>query len=213
MSFETLIDSLAADLKPVRRRRNGRDALVIGAVCVAELGLFLMMGMARPDMPAEMMRMSLWWRLSGLGVITLMATAAAILSFDPTRSPRRALRWVAGLVVVALALGWAVGAGHHAGESIILRLDWRHGVQCAGKIVLLAMPPLIGLGVLMRLGAAIDAPRTALLAGLAAAAWGAFVFVFACPFNDPLYIAFWYVVGGGIVTVAARLVLPKLTRW
>ncbi|HQT89529.1 MAG: hypothetical protein B7Z58_14845 [Acidiphilium sp. 37-64-53] len=213
MNFETLIDSLAADLKPVRRRSTRRDALAIGAICLVELALFLVMGMARPDMPAEMMRMSLWWRLSNLGVITLCATGATILSFDPIHSPKRALRWVVGLVVCALAFGGAVGAGHHSAETIVQRLDWTDGVECVGKIVLLSIPPLIGLGLLMRRGAAIDAPRTAILIGLAASAWGAFVFVFACPFNDPLYIAFWYVIGGGIVTLASRLILPPLTRW
>jgi hypothetical protein len=52
-----------------------------------------------------------------------------------------------------------------------------------------------------------------LLSGLAAAAWGAFVFVFACPSNDPLYIAVWYSLGCGIVTAISRLVLPRLSRW
>ena len=48
---------------------------------------------------------------------------------------------------------------------------------------------------------------------LAAAAWGAFVFVVACPHDDPLYIAVWYVLGCSLVTVAARIVLPALARW
>lgn len=55
--------------------------------------------------------------------------------------------------------------------------------------------------------------RTPLLTGLAAAARGAFVFVFACPFDDPLYIVVWYGVGYGLVTVASRLLLPRLVRW
>jgi hypothetical protein len=54
---------------------------------------------------------------------------------------------------------------------------------------------------------------SALLVGLAAAAWGAFVFVFACPFNNPLYIAVWYTVGCGIVTLLARTILPRIARW
>ncbi len=56
------------------------------------------------------------------------------------------------------------------------------------QMAILALPPMIGMGMLMRRGAAIDAAATAVMAGLAAA-WGAFVFVFACPSNDPLYIA------------------------
>jgi len=52
-----------------------------------------------------------------------------------------------------------------------------------------------------------------LTAGLAAAGWGAFVFAFACPVDDPLYVAVWYSLGCGAVTLLARLVLPHLTRW
>jgi hypothetical protein len=39
------------------------------------------------------------------------------------------------------------------------------------------------------------------------------VFVFACPHDDPLYVAVWYTVGCGLVTLVARLLLPLLTRW
>jgi hypothetical protein len=65
----------------------------------------------------------------------------------------------------------------------------------------------------MRHGAPTDTKGTALLIGLAAAAWGAFVFVFACPFDDPLYIVVWYSVGCGIVTVLSRIILPRFSRW
>jgi hypothetical protein len=65
----------------------------------------------------------------------------------------------------------------------------------------------------MRRGAPTDTAGTSLAVGIAAAAWGAFVFVFACPFDDPLYIAVWYTVGCGLVTILARLLLPRLVRW
>src|ERR1700749_3773620 len=62
-----------------------------------------------------------------------------------------------------------------------------------------------------------DAPRgpdqstgTALAAGLSAAGWGAFVF--ACPSDDPLYIAVWYTLGCTIVTMLGRAVLLRLSR-
>ena len=93
------------------------------------------------------------------------------------------------------------------------RLDWQHGVQCVTKMVLLSLPALLGLGLLMRRGAATEPGSTALTVGLASSAWGAFVFVFACPSDDPFYIAVWYGVGCGSVSLAARLLLPRLTRW
>ena len=50
--------------------------------------------------------------------------------------------------------------------------------------------------------------RRAVLRGL-----GAFVFVFACPSDDPLYIAVWSTLGCSIVTILGRTILIRLSRW
>ena len=62
-------------------------------------------------------------------------------------------------------------------------------------------------------GLPLPAYQTALAAGLSSAAWGAFVFVFACPSDDPLYIAVWYTIGCSIVTILGRSMLIRLSRW
>jgi hypothetical protein len=213
MTYDPLINRLAADLKPVRRRRMGVDVTVVAVICAVELVLFFALGAARPDMPMMMKQPSFWWRLASLGLITLISGALAILSFNPTYSPRRGVRWLALIVVICLAFGLFINAGPAGIATIIQRLNWTNGLQCTYKMVLLSVPPVIGLGVLMRRGAPTDTRSTALLVGLASAAWGAFVFVFACPFDDPLYIAVWYSVGCGIVTALSRIILPRLLRW
>ena len=106
----------------------------------------------------------------------------------------------------ALAVAWGTPA-------LLSRLDWPDGLQCRYKMVVLSVPAAGGRGLLMRRGASTDRSGTAFAAGLAAAAWGAFVFVFACPFDDPLYVAVWYSLGCGAVTLFMRLTLPPLTRW
>ena len=67
--------------------------------------------------------------------------------------------------------------------------------------------------VLIRRGAPTDRAGTALAAGLSSAAWGAFVFVSACPSDDPLYIAVWYTLGCSIVTILGRTIRIRLSRW
>lgn len=213
MSYESLINRLSEDLKPVHRRRAGIDLAIVATICAVELALFFVMGGARTDMPTMMKQPTFWWKLGSLGLIALISVILAVLSFNPAYSPRRGLRWLSAVVATCLAFGLYINVGSHDIESIIRRLDWANGVQCAGKMILLSIPPVIGLGVLMRRGAPTDTKGTALLVGLAAAAWGAFVFVFACPFNDPLYIAVWYTVGCGIVTLLARSILPRIARW
>ena len=216
MPNEALLDRLAANLAPVRPRNGRRDGLILAVVCLVELVLFLEMGGMRADMGSGMQQPSLWWKLGCLGPISLVAGTAAVSSFTPERSPRRALTWLLGLVLLSLAAGWIVGLGcgpaSHA-PTLPVRLGWRQGLQCVSRMVLLAVPPLIALGLLMRRGAATDGAATAWIVGIAAAAWGALVFVFACPSDDPLYIAVWYSLGCGLVCVITMLLLPWLTRW
>lgn len=213
MSNNRLVDRLVGELKPIRRRTAGADAAIFALLCVVELGLFLGLGAMRPDMPLAMEQPSFWWKLGSLGVIALVGGLVAILSFDPVESPRRGLRWLSATIALSLVTGWVIDASRDGLPALVARLNWHDGLQCVYKMVLLSMPAVIGLGLLMRRGAPTDTSGTSLAVGIAAAAWGAFVFVFACPHDDPLYIAVWYAVGCGLVTLLARLVLPQLTRW
>ncbi len=213
MPTDQLIDRLANELKPVRRRTGWSDALVLLVLCAIELGLFLVTGMMRSDMPMAMHLPSFWWKLASLGLIGLVSGTVAIVSLDPVRSPRRGLRWIAALIAACLASGWLLDASRDGFSTLISRLDWVNGLQCVYEMAVLSVPAVIGLGLLMRRGAPTDHAGTALAAGLAGAAWGAFVFVFACPFDDPLYVAVWYSLGCGAVTLFARLTLPRLTHW
>jgi hypothetical protein len=210
---DRLISQLVADLAPVRRQALAADAVIVAAACLLELAAFLLVRAQRADMPMAMDLAAFWWKLASLGLIALCAGGAALRSFDPTRSPRPGLRRVAVLVAVAVAAGWFIDASRSGGGALLVRLDWRTGVQCVAKMTALSLPALGCLGVLMRRGAATDRAGTALSVGLAGAAWGAFVFAFACPVDDPLYVAVWYGVGIGLITAATRLLLPALARW
>jgi hypothetical protein len=213
MRTDQLIDQLSAELRPVRRRNAVLDAGSLAALCVLELGLFLAFGMMRPDMAGAIALPSFWWKLTSTGVIGLLSGAVAIRSLDPVRSARRGLAPIATLVALSLASGWLVDASHGGVFGLVNRLDWRNGLHCLVKIVVLSIPAIIGLAVLMRRGAPTDPIRTSLAAGLAAAAWGAFVFAFACPFDDVLYVALWYSLACAFVTLCARVILPRITHW
>ena len=213
MQTDQLVDTLASGLRPVRRRTVAGDALVLGLVFAVELALYLALGAARPDMNVAVHEPSFWWKLISLGLLAGIGSLVAIVSFDPVASPRRGLFAMVATAAVCLAAGWGIDAARDGWPSLSTRLDWRDGVQCISQMVLLSVPPIVGLGYLMRRGAPTDPAGTALTAGIASAAWGAFIFVFACPYDDPLYITVWYVVGCGLVSIGARAVMPRLTRW
>jgi hypothetical protein len=213
MQTEMLVERLSRDLKPVRRRSVVRDAVILCVVAVLELAAFLGAGLMRPDMHHAMQMPSFWWRMTSMGVIAISGVTVALMSVDPTRSPRAGLRWLAGCVAIIFATGWLIDSMQGGFAELFGRLDWIMGVQCTWKMVALSVPAVIALGVLIRRGAPTDRSGTSLAAALGSAAWGAFVFVFACPSDDPLYIAVWYTVGCGIVTVVGRSILFWLSRW
>ncbi|WP_284944282.1 DUF1109 domain-containing protein [Acidisoma cladoniae] len=213
MRTESLVERLSRDLRPIRPRKILREAAILIALGLVELAAFFAMGFMRPDMPTAMAAPSFWWKLASTGLIAVLGAGVAIVSNDPVRSPRPGLRWMLACIALIFASGWLIDAAHNGLSGLLLRLNWTQGIQCVWEMVVLSVPLAIGLGVLIRRGASTDRAGTALAAGLASAAWGAFVFVFACPSDDPLYIAVWYTIGCGIVTVLGQVALLRVSRW
>jgi len=213
MSTDPLIDLLTADLKPVRRRTTRRDVVIVLVLCALQLGLLLFRGDMRPDMHHAMAMPSFWWKTASLVVLATLAGATALLSLNPTRSPRPGLRVIGYVVLGALAIGWLIDAIQAGTGALLQRLDPVHGLECAEAIVKLSLPGVIALGLLVRSGAPVDPRGTAWAVGVAAASWGALAFVLSCPFDDPLYVAVWYLAACGTVALISRLILPLLTRW
>ncbi len=213
MRNDRLLDELVADLTPVRPRRAGRDLLLFSLIGAIELGLFLLFGAARHDIMIAMKLPSFWWKIGSLGALTITAGITAVRSFDPSVSPRKGLRLVPALVGATLAIGWVIDAARAGGAALWARLMWHHGVDCVFAMVMLAIPAILALGLLMRRGAPTDRIGSAWAVGVASAAWGAFVFIFSCPHDDPFYVAVWYLAGCALTALIARLVLPRMTRW
>ncbi|HWC56734.1 MAG TPA: NrsF family protein, partial [Sphingomicrobium sp.] len=152
-------------------------------------------------------------KVGSLGLLAIVGSVTAVASFDPMLSPRRRMTLVAGMLGLVLLTGWLVDAMRGPGASLMHRLDWRHGLDCVSWILALSIPPLVAFAVLARRGAPPRLHASALLVGVASAAWGGFVFAFRCPFDDPLYVAVWFAIAGVAVTIVARLILPRIARW
>jgi len=211
--MDDFLGRLVSDLEPVRRRRPHVEALVLALLCLAELALWLALNQARPNlMGVALTTPTFWWKLASSGLIAGLGAATAINSLDPAVSPRRGLIWIAIAFVAYLIVG-AFTDGRFDRIDILQRLDWRDGVECLEKVVLLSAPAMTALGVFMRNGAPAHREETALAAGIAAAAWAAFVFSFGCPHDDPLYIGVWYTLACALSASIARVLLPWFARW
>jgi hypothetical protein len=213
MRTEALVDHLAQSLRPVRRRSMTRDALILLALVSAELGAFLGIGFMRSDMPVAITTPSFWWKLASIGLIAVLSAGVAIVSADPARSPQRGLRGILACVAAVFASGWLIDAAGNGTGELVRRLDWVNGLQCVWKMVALSIPPAAAFGLLVRRGAPTDRSGTALAAALSSATWGVFVFVFACPSDDPLYVAVWYTVGCLMATLLGWASVMRLSRW
>jgi hypothetical protein len=211
--MDKFLDTLVSELRPVRPRRPATEVLVIAALCAAELTLWLALGHAQPHLlQVARATPTFWWKLTSFAALAAVGAVTAIFSFDPTVSPRRGLMGILAILAGYLLLG--VVLDDHVGKlDLVQRLDIGDGVECLENVVLLSAPIVAALGWLMRRGATSHAEGTALACGAAAAAWGAFVWTFTCPHQDPLYVMVWYTLAWGISAGIARLVLPRLGRW
>lgn len=211
--MDNLLDGLVADMKPVRRRSVTMEALVLVGLVAIELAVWLLMGNARENLIHVVQTTPVfWWKLGGAAVLMTIGCATAVASFDPAASPRRGLAVLGGMFGVFLAIAFVLDAKQGFAD-LAARLSLWPGLICFAHIVPLSVPPLAALALLMRRGAPTDTAATSIACGLAAAGWGAFVFVFSCPHDDPLFVAVWYPATAAASALFARLVLPPISRW
>jgi hypothetical protein len=211
--MDDLIETLAADLRPVRPRHVLLEAGALGLLLATELALWLLGGNIRPGLAeVAMTTPSFWWKIGSAAIVMILGAATVLAALGPDASPRRGLTALAAGAVAYLVLGAMLVAPMGLAEAAA-RLNPRGGLQCMSYVVMLSAPPLLALGLLMRRGAPTQPVKTALAGGLAAAGWGAFVFAFSCPHDDPLFIGVWYPASALVAAVAALVILPRISRW
>ncbi len=209
MSHDLLIDQLSSGLRPVRRRSIARETGWLLALGALELALFLALARIRPDMGQAIAQPLLWWKLGGPAILAAIGLVTAVRSFSPLVAPRRGLTLAAIAIGLAATIGSLIAPYGAVAPTLAERLAPAHGLGCAAAIIVLSLPMLAMLAIFMRRGASTHAEGSALAVGLAGGSWGAFLFAFFCPVNDPLYILVWYSAGAAAVTLAARLILPR----
>ncbi|WOI52762.1 NrsF family protein [Parvularcula sp. LCG005] len=211
MSSSPFIDSLVATAEPVRPRRVSREILAVIAIALVQFAgtYVLVLG--------DGFQQALLWdparaifKMALLGAGTIGFTLMALYSFGPSARRIGPFTAVMSAVLFLLAL---MGFDWSLAGSLSAAFAPQHGSACVAGILALALPLILVLSLLMMRGASVQPGQSALLVGLAGGTWGAFIYSLQCPFVSLWYLAAWY--GGGIfiVTLAARLILPRLARW
>ncbi len=213
MKTDQLIDTLAADVRPVRRHAVGwRLGLgVATGAAVSALLLAAILGI-RPDLGHAMHGFTFWMRWTytiSLAIGAIWATARL------SRPEGRSLRglWLMAIPVVLLA-GVGVVELIRTPQTEWLAMWLGHSWRiCPWLVLMLAMPIFIGLLWSFRRLAPTQLRAAGAAAGLAAGAFSATVYCLHCPEVSALFVLTWYSLGILLAAGFGALVGPKVLRW
>lgn len=209
---DALIARLVEGLEPVRPLRFGAGlALVLAAAGVAAVAVIALFGL-RPDLAAgrfDPMHLVSTGLFLGLG---LAASVTVIVMSRPlVGSDHGGWRWAAGMAgLLPLA---ALIVGLTRGGTAALAGPGDHGMLCfvvGGGASLIVFAALVGW---LRRGAPTAPDRAALVAGIAAGAFGTFAFALHCPDNDIVHIGLWHSAPVFAMAALGRAIVPQLIKW
>jgi len=212
MNTDQLIAAMAADAKTTEMPIGRTLSLAVAAgALVAALIFYFDIG-ARPDLASALESPRFLFKY----VLTFsLLLAAAGLVWHLARPGAIPTGWLYALAVVPALLATAAiiemfVVPPSAWEARLLGMNW---LVCMGLIPLLSAAPLVAVILALRQGATTHPVLAGACAGLLAAAIGASLYATHCQDDSPLFIAVWYVIGTGIVTLAGALLGARFLRW
>jgi len=213
MKTDDLIQSLAADLKPVGRgAASRRIALGLGLGAAVSVVLMVLWIGVRPDLAQALKTSMFWMKFAYAGL------AALLLALATSRLSRPGARL--GGLVVAVALPFVL-MGTMAGIRLAMAArDAWHGLimgasahNCPWCIFIIGLPLLAGAIWAVR-GLAPTRPTLAgLMAGGAAGALATLIYSFHCDETAAPFVAIWYTLGMALVATLGAAVGGRLLRW
>ena len=213
MKTETLIEALAASVKPVPRSAVGRR-LLLGAGGGAVVTLLLVafsLGL-RPDLSKAMHGFSFWMKWTY--TISLGVGASAMVTRLARPEPVSLRRfWPVAIPFVLLAMLGAVEmASTPAGDWLAMWLGktWK---KCPWLVLALSGPIFVGLLWSFRRMAPTRLRAAGAAAGLTSGAWAATLYCLHCPEVSAIFVLTWYTLGIGLAACAGAILGPRLLRW
>lgn len=212
MKTSDLIAALAADAGTQPKRITPALAAAFGLAALGACVVFLIVLGPRHDLAAALGTFRFPWKFV---LTTSFAAAATLLALRLAR-PGADLR--AGKVALVAAI--ALLAGSVAAELLVVpAADWgarlvgRNWLLCLVNVPLLSIAPLAAMLFALRRGAPSSPSALGAAAGLLAGAIGATFYAAHCFDDSPLFVATWYTLGVGLVTLAGAAIGARLLKW
>jgi hypothetical protein len=211
MRTEDLIELLAADRAPPGPKPPVMVALAVAAGAAAAAVLLPLVGI-KPDIAAAIFDPRF---IAKCFVVLLLSASAVGFALHLSRPEAKTGRWplalaAAPLLLIALAI---LELTMVPSSDWMVRLLGVHWYVCLVLILAFAIVPLVALLIALRRSAPADARLAGAAAGVAAGGIATVLYVAHCPDDSPLFVAVWYTLAIGMVTLAGFLAGPRLLRW
>jgi len=122
------------------------------------------------------------------------------------------LRWLV-LPMLVLGSGVAFQLVTSPSDYWLSGMVGRYPAACVLNIPVLSIGPLTVLFLMLRSGAPTDPVLSGAVAGAVSGGLAAFIYALHCPDDSALFVALWYSLAIGIVTVVGGTVGAKWLRW
>lgn len=198
------------------RQPRGRPWPAVSASLAAGLTVTVLLTAAtlgiRPDLAASLTNPVAWLKL-GFSVFVLLAAGMAAWRLSLPGKGWSGAGLVL-LVVFGVVACWALVdlAGRPMVEwaPCITGRDW---LTCLVAVPLLALPPMLAMGLAMRRLAPTRLDLAGTLLGLASGGGAAFAFTLFCQDDTASFVAVWYGLALGVSALLGRVLGPRLLRW
>ena len=207
----SMLDRLAADLKPVRPQNAGRDLAIIAGFLLIQLAALFLIGLERVDLGMALRLPEFWLRLLGCALVGLAASLATVRALSPADRIRSAgplaAIGISALAGLALLLMQPDGRDFMGGETVL------EGMSCTKDVLLFALPLAAVFAWMLKRGAPARPRTAALVAALAAAGWGGALFAFHCPHDTMAHTVLFIPLACFLATLVLALALRRFARW
>ena len=214
MRTDDLINTLVADHTTQPRPRRVGDVLgmaIVGGLAISAALFSITLG-PRPDILSAFSTWRFDMKWAENLVLVVAAAWVALRLSRPTTTPRSAMRAliVPAFLLLATVIYELVTV---PAAEWLSRAMGVNGVMCLANIIFLSVLPLTATIYALRQGA----PRAPALAGAAsgllAGALGATVFAMHCTNDSPFFVAIWYVLAIGLMSMFGLLIGRHALRW
>lgn len=210
---DSLIDSLAADLRPVSRGAVPMGlllALVVGLVAAAAV-MVPWLGL-RSDYPQAFLTPTFWGKFAFTALLMLAGFLAALSLARPNGRLRGAMMLAFAVIAVTGGMGLMQVMLTHS-ESVRALVMGGTALVCPFYIAILSVPIHIVTTLAMRRFAPTNLPAAGFAAGLLAGGAASFVYAFHCGENGLPFITLWYTAGVLIPAFVGALIGRWTMRW